>query len=52
MTFKGFIIFMVIWISGCAFVDIVVPDIANAWQMFIGAITAFLGLFLSGWMDN
>lgn len=39
-----FLIFMVIWIAGCAFVDFVVPDIANAWQMAIGFAVGSVGL--------
>ena len=31
-----FLAFMAVWVAGCAFVDFVVPDIANAWQMAIG----------------
>ena len=39
-----FFIFMVIWITGCAFVDYVVPDIANCWKMTIGYFVGAAGL--------
>jgi hypothetical protein len=42
-----FLVFMAIWITGCAFVDLVVPDIANAWQMAIGLFTGTLGWIAS-----
>jgi hypothetical protein len=40
-------VFMVFWISGCAFVDFVVPDIANAWQMAIGHAVGSIGSVVS-----
>lgn len=42
-----FLAFMAVWVAGCAFVDFVVPDIANAWQMAIGFVTGALGLVVS-----
>jgi len=43
-----FLIFMVIWMIGCAFVDYVIPDVANAWKMAFGAFTAFAAITISG----
>jgi hypothetical protein len=45
-----FLTFMAIWISGCAFVDFVVPDIANAWKMAIGFAVGSIGLTISGYI--
>jgi len=50
-TISGFLVFMAIWIAGCAFVDLVVPNIANAWQMAIGALTALIGVLASDTME-
>ncbi len=38
---------MVVWIAGCAFVDLVVPDIANAWKMAIGYVVGTLGVLVT-----
>ena len=35
---------MLIWIVGCAIVDYQLDNIANAWKMFAGALTAGFGL--------
>lgn len=32
----GCLAFFIIWCAACAFVDYVVPDAANAYQMLIG----------------
>lgn len=45
-----FLTFLAIWISGCAFVDFVVPDIANAWQMTIGFAVGSIGLKVSDYV--
>lgn len=46
-TITEFLVFMAIWITGCAFVDLVVPNIANAWQMAIGALTGLIAALAS-----
>lgn len=46
-TISSYLVFMAIWIIGCAFVDLVVPNIANAWQMAIGALTGLVAAIAS-----
>lgn len=46
-----FLVFMGIWMIGCAIVDFAFSDIANAWKMAIGAYTAFIGFTVSELID-
>ena len=42
-TVLGLFAFLFVWVCSCAFVEYVVPDIANSYQMMIGAIAALIG---------
>jgi len=44
--------FLAIWFIGCTFVDYVVPDIANSYQMAIGFLVGSVGLKVSGWLRD
>lgn len=41
-----------IWIGACAFVDFVVPDIANPWKMLIGYTAGMIGWHVSDLIDS
>ncbi len=43
-TFIGFIIFLTIWIAGCAMADYVFLFEDRAWSMFWGYVVAITGL--------